>query len=174
MAGQTIGIIGFGHTGSAFAQRLRGFPCKVLAYDKYKSGYGNEYVQETSLTDLQKQSTVISFHVPLNMETRNYFGETFINNLSHPVYILNTSRGDIINIPALLKGMDRKKIEGAGLDVLPGEASIHSRKHMINSLVHAIDTGKVIITPHIAGLSHLSEIRIFQILLDKLQVYERG
>jgi len=99
--GKTIGIIGYGNNGSAFAKKLRGFDVRVLAYDKYKSGYGDHFVQECTLNAIMEQSDVLSFHIPQNKETRFIFNHDFISKMQKPFYLLNLSRGKIVETEAL-------------------------------------------------------------------------
>jgi D-3-phosphoglycerate dehydrogenase len=115
LQGRTLGIIGFGHTGSAFASKLRGLSMTVLAHDKYKSGFGNEYVQEASLQDIQEKAEIVSLHLPLTHETNHYVDAAFLNAMHHPFFLLNTSRGKIVDTGALLWGIQNGYIRGAAI-----------------------------------------------------------
>jgi D-3-phosphoglycerate dehydrogenase / 2-oxoglutarate reductase len=168
MADQVIGIIGYGNTGSAFAQRLSGFPCKIMAYDKYKQNFGTEKIREASPEELFSHATVLSFHVPLNSETHYFFNDELTGKMLHPFWLLNTSRGEVVDIGALRNGLETGKILGAGLDVLSGEADVEARQKTLNILEPWVKNGKVLITPHTAGLSSKSSGKIFQVLLEKL------
>ena len=118
---KTIGIIGYGNTGRAFAKCLMGFNCKVLAYDKNKKNFSDDYVQESNLEDIQNESDIISFHTPYDESTHHYLNEAFIKKMNKPFYVINTARGKVINTSDLIKGLKSKKIQGACLDVLEYE-----------------------------------------------------
>jgi D-3-phosphoglycerate dehydrogenase / 2-oxoglutarate reductase len=166
--GLTVGIIGYGHTGSAFAKKLSGFNVEILAYDKYKSGYANEFVKESSLEELYKCTDVLSLHLPLTEETSYYLNTEFLNRFQKPLYFINTSRGKIVELESILKALQTKKIRAAALDVLENEkleTYTESEVRLFNAL---IDTGKVILTPHIAGWTHASKSKIYKSLLRQM------
>ncbi len=119
--GKTVGIIGYGHMGSAFAEKLRGFGCTILAYDKYKSGFGNEFVKEVSLEALQREADIVSLHIPQSAETVGMVNENFINSFSKPFYLVNTARGKSVKTEDLVEALKSGKILGACLDVLEYE-----------------------------------------------------
>ena len=114
----TLGIIGYGHTGSAFAKKMTAFCHKIVAYDKYKSGFGNDDIGEASLEAVLQQADILSFHVPLNAETTHYYNEDFLNRLSKPHYLINVSRGAVCDTKVILSGLESGKLLGACLDVL--------------------------------------------------------
>ena len=121
ISGKTLGIIGFGNTGQRLAQKLIGWNCQILAYDKYNAGFGTNDVTEVNLDELKSRADIISFHVPYNKETHHYFNEAFLEETQNQVYLLNTSRGGIVKTQALLGGLKSGKILGAALDVLEVE-----------------------------------------------------
>src|SRR5690606_22662811 len=121
LAGRTIGIIGYGFMGSAFAKKLSGFGCHILAYDKYKTDYAPDYVKEVDLEYLQKNADIISIHLPLSAETDYYVDEGFINACTKAFYLINTARGRHVKTSALLQGLASAKVLGACLDVLEYE-----------------------------------------------------
>ena len=166
--GKTIGIIGFGNSGSAFAALLRSFNVTILVYDKFKFGFGKEYIKEASLEQLYRYANVISFHVPLTMETNQMADSSFFNSLQSRPYILNTSRGKIVSQQALAIALKEKKITGAGLDVLENEDLNTYTAEERNHLEWLMDQPNVIITPHIAGYSHEAFYKMAKILLEKL------
>jgi D-3-phosphoglycerate dehydrogenase len=169
--GKTIGIIGYGNTGSEFCKKLVSFDCRILVYDKYKSGFGNSTILETSLEHIQKEADIISFHVPLTKETYYYFDYTFINNCKKPFYLINTSRGSIVNTKALLNGLKEKKILGAALDVLEFEDTSFEKISMNNVFSELLKLPNVIITPHIAGWTNESKIILAEVLANKIIDY---
>jgi len=119
--GKTIGIIGYGNMGSAFAQRLKGFECRIIAYDKYKSGFGNEWVEEVSMHELLTLADVVSLHIPLTEETTYLVDKDFINSFSKSFYLINTARGKNVKTADLVEALQSGKIVGACLDVLEYE-----------------------------------------------------
>lgn len=166
--GKTVGIIGFGNTGSAFAQKLSSFDCNILAYDKYKKGYANYYVSEVSLTDIQKYSDIISFHVPLTEETHYYLNHSFIEACNKPFYLINTSRGSVVNTVDLLNALKVKKILGAALDVIEYEDLSFEKTAYPKTFYELLSLPNVIITPHIAGWTHESNKLLAEVLADKI------
>jgi D-3-phosphoglycerate dehydrogenase len=119
--GKTVGIIGYGNTGSQVALRLSSFGCRILAYDKYKSGFGNAYVEEVQMPRIFAESDILSLHIPLTEETHELVNTDYLNRFSKPIYLLNLARGPIVYLPALLTAMDQQKVLAAALDVLPNE-----------------------------------------------------
>ena len=166
--GKTIGIIGFGNTGSAFAEKLMQFKCEIIAYDKYKSGFGDHIIQESDITTIYKKCDVISFHVPLNAETTYFLNSDFVHQMKNPFYVLNTSRGKVISNNALIDGLKSKKILGAGLDVIENENSSFSNITIDENLNYLLSCNNVILTPHIAGLSKESNKKLSTVLIDKI------
>lgn len=151
--GKTIGLIGYGHTAQAFAKKLQGFGCNIIAFDKFQKGFEAESVKEVSLNDLQTTADVISFHVPANDETFHYYNEQFIANCRKHI-LVNTSRGDVVCTDSLLKGLEDNTIIGAALDVLEHEHLLLDSKSDHWQTVHELLNYNTIITPHIAGYSY--------------------
>lgn len=166
--GKTIGVIGYGNTGSAFAQLLQSFNVIVLAYDKYKFGFSKEYIKEASFEQVCRYADAISFHIPLTEETHYLANHDFFQSLKQKPWILNTSRGEIVNTQDLKEAIVNGVITGAGLDVLENE-KISSHTAEENLLFHwLLDQPNVVITPHIAGYSHEAFLKMSEILLQKL------
>jgi len=171
--GKTIGIIGYGNTGSAFAQLLQSFNVTVLAYDKYKFGFSKDYIKEASLEQICRYADAISFHIPLTDETHYLANHDFFQSLKQKPWILNTSRGQIVNTHDLKEAIINGVIAGAGLDVLENEKpSTYTDEE--NLLFHwLLDQPNVVITPHIAGYSHQAFLKMSEILLQKLGLLQK-
>lgn len=170
--GRTVGIIGFGNMGGAFAQRLRGFECRIVAYDKYKpAGYAPSYVEEVSLAELQQQADIVSLHVPLTDETHYMVDEAFIEHMHKPFYIINTSRGAVVKTADLAAAMEQGKVLGAALDVIEYEdmtkdgIDIQSQPADFRYL---LDSPRTVLTPHVAGWTVESKYKLAAVLADKI------
>lgn len=170
LSGKVVGIVGFGNTGSAFSKLLRSFDVSILAYDKYKFGFGNEWVKEANFEQVCRYADVISFHVPLTEETHHMAGTDFFNQLERKPFLLNTCRGDVADTAAVIKALDQEKIAGAALDVLWNEKPASytaEEKALFDKLVNRKN---VLVTPHIAGYSQEAFLKMAGILLEKLGI----
>ena len=170
--GKTIGIIGFGNNGSAFAKKLEGFDCKVLAYDKYKQNFSNRNVIEAKMEEIFAQSEVLSFHVPLTEETDQLFDTHFINKFQHPFFLLNLSRGKIVNTKALVEGLKTGRVRGACLDVLEYEPSDFSsifERELPDELDFLFQQQNVLFSPHVAGWTTDSYYKLSDVLATKIE-----
>lgn len=168
LMGKTVGIIGYGHTGRAFARRLSGFGCLVLAYDKYKTGFSDAFTREASLSDLLQHADVLSLHIPLTWETRGWINEDFLDQFAKPIWLINTSRGEIVPFIALRRGLQKGKLLGACLDVLEQESLERLTAEQAVDFEWLAAQPNVIFTPHVAGWTHESYQRINRVLVDKL------
>ena len=168
LTGKVIGIIGFGNTGQAFSNLLSAFNVKVLAYDKYKSGFGNSFVKESSIEEIIDRAEIISFHVPLTEETKHMANEQFFNALKKNPYFINTSRGEVVDTVSLTNALKNKQISAAALDVFENEnlSSYNENEKKLFDYLNSCQN--VLLTPHIAGYTHEAFYKMSRILLEKL------
>lgn len=166
---KTVGIIGYGNNGSATAQRLNGFGCRVLAYDKYRDNYGDAYATESSMEEIMQEADVLSLHIPLTEITRYLVNDDFVENFAKPFYLLNLSRGETVSLNAVVTGLKSGKILGACLDVLENEKinKLTSAQQEAFDYLRASDN--VVLTPHIAGWTHESYVRINEVLVEQIK-----
>jgi D-3-phosphoglycerate dehydrogenase len=167
--GKTVGIIGYGNTGSQVALRLSSFGCRILAYDKYKSGFGNAYVEEVQMPRIFAESDILSLHIPLTEETHELVNTDYLNRFSKPIYLLNLARGPIVYLPALLTAMDQQNVLAAALDVLPNE-----KLNKLNAEEKALyedlfQRENVLLSPHIGGWTVESKQNIDDMILAMVQ-----
>lgn len=167
LKGKTVGIIGYGFMGSSMARKLSGFEVKVLAYDKYKTGFSDAYAQECSMEEIVKHSDVLSLHIPLTSETRQMVDEEYLYHFKKNIFFINTARGEIVNTKAVLAAIKSGKILGAGLDVLEVEKFPALAEQ--EWFAELKESEKVILTPHVGGWTFDSYRKISEVLADKLE-----
>lgn len=171
LMGKTIGIVGLGHTGGQFAQKLAGLGMRTLAYDKYKpAGYAAAmpWVEETTLETIQQEADIISLHLPLTAETKHLMRADFIQKCKPGFILLNTSRGQCVKTEDVVASLESGRIGGACLDVFENEKP-HTRTAEEQSWYDRLHRlGNVVLAPHIAGWTHESKRRMAEVLLEKL------
>jgi D-3-phosphoglycerate dehydrogenase len=171
IGGKTIGIIGYGNMGTAFAKRLTGFGVNVIAYDKYKTGFGNDSVEEVTMDELFRRADIVSLHLPLTEETGNLVNDEWLSAFSKKIILINTSRGRIVNTAALVKALKNNTVTGACLDVLEYESSSFENlynKNLPSGFDFLIKSDKVVLSPHIAGWTHESNRKLAEVIATKI------
>lgn len=168
IGGKTIGIIGYGNTGMAMARKLSGFDARILAYDKYKNDFSDDYVIESDMETLYKKCDIISFHIPLTEETKFMINAEYINRFKKDIYLINTSRGKVLRTHDLVMMLDSGKILGACLDVLEYEGLSFETIDLPQEFDRLISKTNVVLTPHIAGWTHESNYKMATTITDKV------
>lgn len=168
LSGKTVGIFGYGNMGQALAKKLSGFDVKVLAYDKYKSGFGGQWAEEASFGRIQEEADILSIHVPLTTETRNFFTWEVIGAFKKPFYLINTARGEVIGFDTLNKALATGKLKGALLDVLEKEKLDKLDPVQEEAFRQLVRQANVLFSPHVAGWTFQSYEKINKVLVSKL------
>lgn len=169
LKGKTIALIGYGHNGQAMAKKLSGFDVKVIAYDKYKTGFSDLYATEVSMEEVVRRADVLSFHIPLTRETKGMVDDEYLFHFRRPIFFLLGARGGIVQIPAVLKKLDEGKIIAAAFDVLPVEKFPALGEQ--NWYEDLIKRDNVLLSPHVAGWTFESYYKLSEVLADKVIAY---
>jgi D-3-phosphoglycerate dehydrogenase len=169
LMGKTIGLLGYGNMGEAFAKRLSSFGCEILAYDAEKAGFSNGFVKEVEMNEIFEKAQILSLHIPLNAQNKGLVNYEFLSSFKNLEYIINTSRGEVIILKDLLKLLQENKIKGAALDVLENEKirSLSSEELLVFQEI--IKLKQVLFTPHVAGWSYESYEKINLVLCQKIK-----
>lgn len=169
LEGKTIALIGYGNTGRAFAKILRGFDIRLLVYDKYVSNYGDDFVQKSDMEQIYEQADIVSIHIPLTTETTYLVNTSFINRFKKPIYLINTSRGKCLKTEDLSLAMREGKVRGVALDVIEYESiSFEEISRIPEPMKYILESERAVLSPHIAGWTHESNLKMAQILLKKI------
>lgn len=170
--GKTVGLIGYGNMGKAFAKKLRGFDVEVLCYD-IKPNVGDENCKQVSLEELQQKADVLSLHTPQTELTINMVNADFINVFAKPFWLINTARGKSVVTADLVAALQSGKILGAGLDVLEYEKksfeNLFSENEIPDAFQYLISSENVILSPHVAGWTVESKEKLAQTIVDKIK-----
>jgi D-3-phosphoglycerate dehydrogenase len=169
LSGKTIGLIAYGNTAQAFAKLLSGFDVQILAYDKYKKGFGKGHVKEASLEEIFEKAEVLSLHLPLTAETQYMVDYAFLSSFRKPVWFINTSRGKVLRTADLFCALQEGKVKAAALDVLENEKPDSLNEEEQKVFQQLIANDKILLTPHIAGWTHESKRKIAEVLLEKIR-----
>ncbi len=170
--GKTVGIIGYGNTGSAFARRLKGFDANVIAFDKYKSDFSDDFVKEVDMEKIYQETDILSFHVPLSEETTYLFNSNFISNFTKNIYLINTSRGMVVDTRALVSSLKSGKVLGAALDVFEFEKSSFEeieQSELAESYTWLSKAENVVLSPHVAGWTYESNLKLSRVIFYKIK-----
>jgi D-3-phosphoglycerate dehydrogenase len=171
LMGKTVAIIGYGFNGRATAQRLSGFGCRVLVYDKHLTNYSDQYATEAPMSQIFAEADILSLHIPLNDDTRLMVNEAFIDRFNKPFYLINVSRGEIVRLLAVVQGLENGKIKGAGLDVLENEKIKQLSDSQQIDFDYLTQSDRTILTPHIAGWTFESYVKINEVLFRQIKNY---
>lgn len=169
--GKTIGILGYGNTGSAFARKLAGFEATVLAYDKYKSSFSDGYVQECEMERIYAEADILSLHLPLTGETHGLVDDRFLSRFQKPIWFINTARGQIVNTADLVHHLQSGHVRGACLDVLEYEKfsfEALQKDDLPEAFRQLLALPNVLLSPHIAGWTHDSHLLMAKVLAEKI------
>lgn len=168
LMGKSVGIMGFGNMGKSFAKRLRGFDVDIYAYDKYKLNFGTDYVKEVIWEKLKAEAEVLSIHVPLTAETRNFFTIDELESFANPFWLINTARGEVITFKTLNEALDRGILLGAVLDVLENEKFQKFTEDQKSEFEKLAARDNVLFSPHVAGWTFESYKKINKVLVKKI------
>jgi D-3-phosphoglycerate dehydrogenase len=169
LKGKTVGILGFGNMGKAFAKRLQGFGVKIVAYDKYKKGFGSKRIEEVSWDELKSKADILSIHVPLTAETRNLLTFEELASFKNSIWLINTARGEVISFDTLNKALDRGILNGAALDVLENEKVKKFTEKQKDEFEQLATKANVLLSPHVAGWTFESYEKINKVLVENIK-----
>ncbi len=168
LRGKVVGIIGYGNTGSAVAERLQGFGCDTIAYDKYKSGFNSGICKEVNQEELYKRVDILSLHIPLTDETNAMVNNDFLENFNKNIYVINTSRGKIAPMKPIVEGLNSGKLLGVALDVLECEKLSLLNEDQKQLFDYLVTSNCTLLTPHVGGWSYESYEKISEVLGEKI------
>lgn len=171
IAGKTIGLLGYGHTGRAFARRLRGFDCTVIAHDIDSKCQPDGNATLVSLEELQGRADVLSLHIPYSSANHHFVNDAFLTVSERNCWLLNTARGEVLDHAALVRGLRGGYVRGAGLDVLENERLRTLTPEQITTFDFLKTAPNVVLSPHIGGWTQQSFLRINEVLVSKIGAF---
>lgn len=177
LEGRTVAIIGYGEMGSAFADKLAGLGVRVLAYDLYKSGFGQGHVQEADMSEIFQEADILSLHVPETELTLGMVDQQYLQSFRKSIYLVNTSRGKVVSTSALVEAMRSGKVLGACLDVLEYEKSSFENffeTSLPDDFQYLVDSDRTVLSPHIAGWTHESGAKMARSILRQIKEFKAG
>ncbi|UXX79178.1 phosphoglycerate dehydrogenase [Reichenbachiella carrageenanivorans] len=169
ISGKTVGLLGYGYMGSAVAEKLAGFGCRVIAYDKYKENYGDLYAEQVAMEDIFEQSDIFSLHVPLTTETKCLVDLEYLRKFKKPIVFINAARGEVVPLKDLLDALDEGTVRMAALDVLENEKLSFLKDDQAITFNRLIKNDRVLLSPHVGGWSFESYQKINEVLVDKIK-----
>lgn len=169
LMGKTVGIMGYGNMGKSFAHRLRGFKVYILAYDKYKMDFGDDFVQEVMWEKLKAESDILSIHVPLTPETKDFFSLKELKSFAKPFWLINSARGEVISFKTLNQALDQGILRGALLDVLENEKFQKFTPEQKAEFEKLAARDNVLFSPHVAGWTFESYEKINKVLVKSIK-----
>jgi len=168
LMGKTVGLIGYGNNGMETAKRFKAFGCEVLAYDKYKSNFSDEFVSEAPMEMIFEEADILSLHIPLTNETNKLVNAEFLSSFKKDIILINAARGEIVSLRAVVENLESGKIKGACLDVLENEKLQKLSDEQQADFEKLRSSERVILTPHIAGWTFESYVKINEVLVEKI------
>ncbi len=174
LKGKTVGIIGYGNMGTAFAQRLQGFGVQVIAYDKFKQDYEDQYAAAVDLPTLQARADIVSLHIPYMPENHYFVNDAFLEAFAKPIFVINTARGLVLETAALVRKMESGQVLGAALDVIEYEemSFVHlDPRRQPEPFQRLLEAENVVLSPHVAGWSDASEKGHALALVEKIEAF---
>jgi D-3-phosphoglycerate dehydrogenase / 2-oxoglutarate reductase len=174
ISGKTVGIIGYGNMGQSFARLLHAFGCRILAYDRYAEEKISAPAEKVSLEELQAQADIVSIHIPYIPENWAFANDAFFSAFRKPFWFMNTSRGEVVDQDALVAHLQAGTLKGAALDVLENEKLHTLTEHQLQNFNYLVEADNVVLTPHIAGWTHESYVRINEVLVEKIVILKEA
>jgi D-3-phosphoglycerate dehydrogenase len=169
-----VGLIGYGNMGPAVARRLQAFGCRVIAFDKYRPDWPDNFAERVGEDAIQKEADIISLHVPLTSETRGMINHDYLSKCRSGLILINTSRGPVLNPEGMSDLLDSGRLAGLGLDVFPEEPLFKKNISYSEEILKLIMRPDVLSTPHVAGWTTESYEKISLVLLQKILSFSRN
>ena len=174
IGGKTVGLLGYGHMGRAFARRLGAFGCTVLAHDINPHTAADGHAELVDLAELQARADVLSLHIPYSAANHNFLNGERLRSFAKPVWLLNTARGEVLDHAALVRGLQAGTVRGAALDVLENERLGTLTAEQQRNFDYLKAAPSVVLSPHVGGWTHESYARINEVLVEKIRAFRAG